>query len=63
MKICSQHLFALEQRDELCKAIMEAGAAFVGVSIRTRKDPITFEQFQMHRLGKYRLVGQFYRKY
>lgn len=51
-----QHLFVLEQREELCKAIAEAGAAYVGVTIRTRKDPCTFEQFQMQRLGKYRLV-------
>ncbi|XP_005092836.1 dnaJ homolog subfamily C member 13 isoform X2 [Aplysia californica] len=47
------HLFALEQREELCKAITEAGAAFVGVTIRIRKEPISFDQFQTHRLGKY----------
>ena len=52
-----QHLFALENRDDLAKAITEAGAAYVGVSIRTRKDPITFDQFQTHRLGKYRFVN------
>ncbi|GFN83676.1 Dnaj homolog subfamily c member 13-like, partial [Plakobranchus ocellatus] len=47
------HLFALEQRDDLCKAISEAGANYVGVVIRVRKEPITFEQFQNNRLGKY----------
>lgn len=47
------HLFALEQRDELIKCAMEAGAAFVGVAVKQRKDPITYEQFQAHRMGKY----------
>lgn len=47
------HLFALEQRDELCKAIADAGTNYVGVLIRIRKEPITFEQFQTNRLGKY----------
>ncbi|KAK7507621.1 hypothetical protein BaRGS_00001556 [Batillaria attramentaria] len=47
------HLFALEQRDELIKCVMEAGAAFVGVAIKQRKEPITYEQFQTHRMGKY----------
>ncbi|BFZ15550.1 hypothetical protein BsWGS_18589 [Bradybaena similaris] len=47
------HLFVLEQREDLCKAVAEAGAAYVGVTIRTRKEPCTFEQFQMQRLGKY----------
>lgn len=55
-----QHLFALEQRDELCKAVAEAGAAYVGVSVRVRKEPTTFEQFQAHRLGKYRSVQFFF---
>ncbi|GFR63076.1 DnaJ-like protein subfamily C member 13 [Elysia marginata] len=48
------HLFALEQRDELCKAIADAGTNYVGVLIRIRKEPITFDQFQANRLGKYR---------
>ncbi|KAK0045772.1 dnaJ subfamily C member 13-like isoform X1 [Biomphalaria pfeifferi] len=47
------HLFALEQRDELCKAIAEASAAYVGVFIRARKETITLEHFQTQRLGKY----------
>lgn len=49
-----QHLFALEQRDDLVKSIMEAGAEYVGVAIRLRKEPITYEQFQANRMGKYR---------
>ncbi|XP_046378006.2 dnaJ homolog subfamily C member 13-like [Haliotis rufescens] len=47
------HLFALEQKDELMKCVSEAGATCVGVAIKQRKEPITFEQFQLNRLGKY----------
>ena len=49
-----QHLFALEQRDELIRSIQEAAGIYVGISVKQRKEPITFEQFQAHRLGKYR---------
>ena len=52
-----QHLFALEQRSDLIKAIQEAAAAYVGIAIKLRKDPITFDQYQTHRLGKYRSVA------
>lgn len=48
------HVFALEGRDELMKAVHDAAANNVGVSIKQRKDPITFDQYQLHRLGKYR---------
>ncbi|KAL5005925.1 hypothetical protein ScPMuIL_017083 [Solemya velum] len=47
------HLFALEDKEALIKSIMEAAAAHVGVAVKQRKEPISFEQFQMHRLGKY----------
>jgi DnaJ family protein C protein 13 len=49
-----QHLFALEQRAELIKAIQEAAASYIGVAIKQRKEPISFDQYQVHRLGKYR---------
>jgi DnaJ family protein C protein 13 len=49
-----QHLFALEAYQDLIKAVMEAAAAFVGIAIKQRKEPITYEQFQQHRMGKYR---------
>lgn len=49
-----QHVFALESRDELIKSTQEAAASYVGIGIRQRKDPITLDQFQSHRLGKYR---------
>ncbi|XP_067952104.1 dnaJ homolog subfamily C member 13-like [Watersipora subatra] len=47
------HLFQLQERDQLIKSVMEAAATNIGISIRQRKEPITFEQFQNNRLGKY----------
>jgi len=47
------HLFASEQRDELVKKIIETAMSFVGISIKTRKEPISFNNFMMKRLGKY----------
>lgn len=52
-----QHLFALEGRDELMKHVQDAAANNVGVSVKQRKEPITFDQYQLHRLGKYRQDG------
>ena len=49
-----QHVFALEGRDELMKLVHDAAANNVGVSIKQRKEPITFDQYQLNRLGKYR---------
>jgi len=47
-------VFALEGRDELMKHVQDAAANNVGVSIKQRKETITFEQYQLLRLGKYR---------
>lgn len=47
------HLFALEQRDDLIRSIMETAAAYIGIAIKQRKDPITLDQFLTHRMGKY----------
>ena len=47
-------MFALEGREELMKLVHDAAANNVGVSIKQRKEPITFDQYQLHRLGKYR---------
>ena len=55
--VCVQHLFALEAHVDLVKCIMEAAAAYVGIAIRQRKEPISYEQFLMNRMGKYRSVG------
>lgn len=54
MCVCVQHLFALEAYGDLVKCIMEAAAAYVGIAIRQRKEPITYEQFLTNRMGKYR---------
>ena len=53
-------MFALEQRDELIKAVMESAAAYVGVAVKQRKTPITLDQFLTHRLGKYRYMSVSY---
>lgn len=50
----NQHLFACEQKENLVKCIMESAAAFVGIAVKQRKEPIAFENFITHRLGKYR---------
>ncbi|KAK3083199.1 hypothetical protein FSP39_016526 [Pinctada imbricata] len=47
------HLFAIEQRDGFIKCVMEAAAAYVGVVVKQRREPITFEQFVNNRMGKY----------
>ena len=52
-----QHVFAMEGRDELMKLVHEAAANNVGVAVKQRKEPITFDQYQLHRLGKYRQVA------
>lgn len=55
----NQHLFACEQKENLVKCIMESAAAFVGIAVKQRKEPIAFENFITHRLGKYRSELQF----
>lgn len=47
------HLFALQDREELIKCIMEAAASYVGVVIKYRKDPMSFEQFVENKMGKF----------
>lgn len=46
-------MFALEQRDELIKAIQESAGAYVGIAIKQRKEPIKHDQFLEHKFGKY----------
>jgi len=36
------------------KLVQDAAANNVGVSIKQQKEPITFDQYQLNRLGKYR---------
>lgn len=48
-----QHLFASEHRDEIIKSAIEHAGNFIGITLRLRKDPLTFEDFVTDRLGKY----------
>ncbi|XP_078489054.1 dnaJ homolog subfamily C member 13 [Ciona intestinalis] len=47
------HLFACQQADDLIRACVDAAARNVGIVLRKRKEPITFDQFVNYRLGKY----------
>ncbi|XP_071822188.1 dnaJ homolog subfamily C member 13-like isoform X2 [Apostichopus japonicus] len=47
------HLFATENRDQLLKAAMDFSGTFIAITLRIRKEAITFEQFVQNRLGKY----------
>ncbi|KAM8967651.1 dnaJ homolog subfamily C member 13 isoform 1-T1 [Pelodytes ibericus] len=47
------HLFATEQRDEIIKSAIEHAGNFIGISLRTRKEPVEFENYVNLRLGKY----------
>jgi len=48
----SQHLFASENRDDMRSAIERAGN-FIGITLRLRKEALTFDDFVTDRLGKY----------
>lgn len=47
------HLFASESRDEIIREILQSSKNNVGIELKPRKDPLTFETFQTNRLGKY----------
>ncbi|KAL8616890.1 hypothetical protein ACOMHN_041809 [Nucella lapillus] len=47
------HLFALETRSDLVKAVIETAAACIGITIKQRKEPITYDEFLAKRLGKF----------
>ncbi|OCT75945.1 dnaJ homolog subfamily C member 13 isoform X1 [Xenopus laevis] len=47
------HLFASEQREEIIKSAIEHAGNFIGITLRTRKEPIDFEYYVGLRLGKY----------
>lgn len=49
----SQHLFASEHRDEIIRSAIEHAGNFIGITLRLRKDALTFEDFMTNRLGKY----------
>ncbi|XP_072547287.1 dnaJ homolog subfamily C member 13 isoform X3 [Salminus brasiliensis] len=47
------HLFASEHREEIIRSAIEHAGNFIGITLRLRKDPLTFEGFVTERLGKY----------
>ena len=47
------HLFSCEERDDIIKKVQETALINVGITIKKRKEPIDFNYFQTHRLGKY----------
>ncbi|XP_026104621.1 dnaJ homolog subfamily C member 13-like isoform X4 [Carassius auratus] len=47
------HLFASEHRDEIIRSAIEHAGNFIGITLRLRKDPLSFEGFLGERLGKY----------
>lgn len=49
----SQHLFASEHRDEIIRSSIEHAGNFIGITLRLRKEALTFESFMSDRLGKY----------
>ncbi|XP_073686489.1 dnaJ homolog subfamily C member 13 isoform X1 [Garra rufa] len=47
------HLFASEHRDEIIRSAIEHAGNFIGITLRMRKETLTFEGFLGERLGKY----------
>ncbi|KAK1885536.1 DnaJ like subfamily C member 13 [Dissostichus eleginoides] len=47
------HLFASEQRDDIIRCAIEHAGNFIGMTLRLRKEALTFEDFVTDRLGKY----------
>ncbi|XP_058231751.1 dnaJ homolog subfamily C member 13-like isoform X4 [Hemibagrus wyckioides] len=47
------HLFASEHRDEIIRSAIEHAGNFIGIILRMRKEPLSFEGFVSERLGKY----------
>ena len=48
-----QHLFSCAQPTELIKACIDAALRNLGITIKKRKQPISFEQFVNYRFGDY----------
>uniref|UniRef100_A0A3B4AJX5 Uncharacterized protein n=1 Tax=Periophthalmus magnuspinnatus TaxID=409849 RepID=A0A3B4AJX5_9GOBI len=47
------HLFASEHRDDIIRSAIEHAGNFIGITLRLRKESLTFEDFLTDRLGKY----------
>lgn len=48
-----QHLFASEHRDDIIRSAIEHAGNFIGITLRLRKEVLSFENFMADRLGKY----------
>lgn len=48
-----QHLFASEHREEIIRSAIEHAGNFIGITLRSRKEMVTFEGFLTERLGQY----------
>uniref|UniRef100_A0A1A8JGA7 DnaJ (Hsp40) homolog, subfamily C, member 13 n=1 Tax=Nothobranchius kuhntae TaxID=321403 RepID=A0A1A8JGA7_NOTKU len=47
------HLFASENRDDIIRSAIEHAGNFIGITLRLRKEALSFEGFVTDRLGKY----------
>uniref|UniRef100_A0A3Q3W297 J domain-containing protein n=1 Tax=Mola mola TaxID=94237 RepID=A0A3Q3W297_MOLML len=47
------HLFASEHRDDIIRSAIEHAGNFIGITLRLRKEVLSFENFMADRLGKY----------
>ncbi|CAF0754857.1 unnamed protein product [Brachionus calyciflorus] len=47
------HLFQCDDRDGIIKTILEYSGNFIGISVRLRKEPLTFDQFWSEKFGKF----------
>ncbi|XP_016101996.1 dnaJ homolog subfamily C member 13-like isoform X1 [Sinocyclocheilus grahami] len=47
------HLFASEHRDEIIRSAIEHAGSFIGITLRLRKELLSFEGFLGERLGQY----------
>ncbi|XP_069504815.1 dnaJ homolog subfamily C member 13 isoform X2 [Ambystoma mexicanum] len=47
------HLFASEQREDIIRSAIEHAGNYIGILLRTRKEPIDFDQCITLRMGKY----------
>uniref|UniRef100_A0A3Q1H7F9 J domain-containing protein n=1 Tax=Anabas testudineus TaxID=64144 RepID=A0A3Q1H7F9_ANATE len=47
------HLFASEHREEIIRSAIEHAGNFIGITLRLRKEALTFEGYVTDRLGKY----------
>lgn len=47
------HMFVLDERDTLLKKVRESANVYIGFNLQVRREPVSSQFFQEHRLGKY----------